>query len=257
VSNFPLCVSSLGDPTLTCGVCGASFTPTSRQKTKSGYRKRCSPCLNTVAMERYRASGERRNYLRVYKKTTRANAGRLSVADRIKDYQDLFIGKPFYSMDEGAFNMGGEIALISCPSDRKTITRMNAKKYLNYLKGGKRIYFHRVVAGHFLGSSPLSVNHIDGNKLNNNPDNLEYLTAKENFRHYQYELRSGIRGAYRHNIASGRAWYSRIAINGKDVYLGSYYTKEEAEAAYDKERDKYIKEEYESSQHRKLACLCK
>ena len=35
----------------------------------------------------------------------------------------------------------------------------------------------------FYGESNLYVNHKDGNKLNNNLENLEYLTAKENTIH--------------------------------------------------------------------------
>ena len=42
---------------------------------------------------------------------------------------------------------------------------------------------HRLVALAFLGESDLTVNHIDGNKLNNNIENLEYLSIADNTRH--------------------------------------------------------------------------
>lgn len=42
---------------------------------------------------------------------------------------------------------------------------------------------HRLVAVAFFGQSNLCVNHKDGNKLNNNIDNLEYVTLKENIQH--------------------------------------------------------------------------
>jgi len=50
-------------------------------------------------------------------------------------------------------------------------------------------YVHRLVARFFIGLPPetgerMTVNHIDGNKLNNHYTNLEWITYKQNIRHY-------------------------------------------------------------------------
>lgn len=66
----------------------------------------------------------------------------------------------------------------------------------------RRVYVHQVVADAFLGPKPtpeLHVNHIDGNPLNNRPENLEYVTAK---------------GNVLHAIAIGRRWYVRGEAHG-------------------------------------------
>lgn len=55
----------------------------------------------------------------------------------------------------------------------------------------KNIKLHRVIAMTFLGESNLTVNHIDGNKANNNIENLEYMTLIEQNWHRSRELYRG------------------------------------------------------------------
>lgn len=55
------------------------------------------------------------------------------------------------------------------------------------MKGGKRIkhLLHRLVAMAFVQGfqEGLTVNHIDGNKLNNSPENLEWVSLARNTQH--------------------------------------------------------------------------
>ena len=57
-------------------------------------------------------------------------------------------------------------------------------KYVQQMKDGKRINhsIHCLVAHLFIGERPdeLVIDHIDRDKLNNNVDNLRYITQNEN-----------------------------------------------------------------------------
>ncbi len=72
---------------------------------------------------------------------------------------------------------------------KEKIIKLNINKY-GYLyvsiwknNKSKNNVIHRLVLLTFNGKSNLSVNHIDGNKENNNLNNLEYCTCKENTNH--------------------------------------------------------------------------
>lgn len=82
--------------------------------------------------------------------------------------------------------------LEKCVSQNKS-KRGWLKCHIWYNKVRITIGVHRVIAYAFLGVSDLSVNHIDGNKENNNIDNLEYMTLKEQNRHRSFVLKKGNR----------------------------------------------------------------
>lgn len=57
--------------------------------------------------------------------------------------------------------------------------------------GRKDFLVHRLVAMAFHGLPPIDkkeINHIDGNKTNNHPDNLEWISRSDNLNHYYQSL---------------------------------------------------------------------
>lgn len=92
---------------------------------------------------------------------------------------------------------------------RNTQTGRILSKYLSngYYKvglivNGKTVVrsIHRLVAMAFLGDRPVDfqgypfvVNHIDGNKLNNNLENLEYISTWANTTHYHFKLKPNLK----------------------------------------------------------------
>ena len=59
------------------------------------------------------------------------------------------------------------------------------KGYDSVKINGKNFYRHKIIAYCFLGERPkgYQVNHKDGNKLNNDVSNLEYVSKKQNYQH--------------------------------------------------------------------------
>lgn len=220
---------------LNCKKCGVDFTPTKKQKTPTGYRFRCLDCLQAANKANYvknistykvrAANSKRKKY---------GKSPEESFSARLEKYQDLFHGYPLYSISDGACDLEGNIFFETESGFNKNKYYVSKRGYHVYRCGLKNKYIHRALAEREFGKSELYVNHKNGIKTDNSLENLEYATPKQNTRHYLEELKTDFKKAYRHNTSSGRVWYSRLTIEGKDKYLGSFHTKEEAESAWDK-----------------------
>lgn len=68
---------------------------------------------------------------------------------------------------------------------RKTFVAPNGYERIGFNGGKHTLTVHRLVAAAFCDgyADGLSVNHKDGNKLNNCADNLEWVTHSENIKH--------------------------------------------------------------------------
>mgnify|MGYP002634910305 CR=1 FL=1 len=89
-------------------------------------------------------------------------------------------------------------------------THKNGYKEIELTINKKRVvrYIHRIVAAAFIGSiKKMQINHKDGDKTNNNVNNLEIVTARENQRHainnglFRDTQKRGINGKFLSNAS--------------------------------------------------------
>jgi hypothetical protein len=118
------------------------------------------------------------------------------------------------------------------------------KEYMVRIENKKTIYEHREVMEKILGRKLLStehVDHIDGNGLNNDPNNLRIASRLENIRNQR--KKSGNRSSKYKGVNFYKRyskWQSRATVNYKAVSLGYFDTEIEAALAY----DKFVKENF-------------
>lgn len=127
----------------------------------------------------------------------------------------------------------------------------NEGKYLARQEKGRTIYLHRWVAvragiitdlidGGTVGSWTVSVDHANGNKLDNRRGNLRLRNRKQQMLNpndgLQRNNTSGYRGVVRSRSQS-RPWMAQVMVDGRLRTLGNYATFEEAvvvRAEYDR-----------------------
>lgn len=129
-----------------------------------------------------------------------SNHGKVKSLERKMPYQNSFRAVPERILKTNIIN-GGYVQVTLQKGRRR-----------------KSLLVHRLVAESFI-QNPQNlpqVNHIDGNKLNNRSDNLEWCTAKENISH-----------ALENRLRSAAAPVDMLSING--VLLRTFRSAREAE----------------------------
>lgn len=98
---------------------------------------------------------------------------------------------------------------------------INPDGYILTKLNSKGISVHAVVCQCVYGERPkgLVINHKDGNKLNNHPDNLEYCTIAENIKHaIENNLHVVSNGTGMPTYIDGRAVKERKSLYKKEWY---------------------------------------
>jgi len=102
---------------------------------------------------------------------------------------------------------------------------------------GKKYYAHRLVFLYHKGYLPKTIDHINGDKVDNRIGNLRAVTASQNQhnRKINSNSTSGYKGVsyYKHK----NKWCARIRLENKRIELGYYKTPEEADAVVRKARE--------------------
>lgn len=107
--------------------------------------------------------------------------------------------------------------------------------YLKTSINNNEYLVHRLIWFLNYGYFPEQIDHINGNRLDNRLSNLRESNDKlnqENIRSAQSNNKSGFLGVFNRLYKGKQRYVSKIMINGKSKWIGSFDTPEEAHAAY-------------------------
>jgi HNH endonuclease/AP2 domain len=135
----------------------------------------------------------------------------------------------------------GTVALrkLSATDARKVGAHLGGKQSKGYVRLSlfDRSYLvHRLVFYNRHGWCPTQIDHIDGDKTNNRPENLRAATNSQNQanapKHKTHKGRppsARLKGVVKR---TDQRWIAQIRISGKQTYLGTFKTEDAAHAAY-------------------------
>lgn len=107
------------------------------------------------------------------------------------------------------------------------------ENYLGCMLDGKHYLLHRLIYLYIHGYMPKFVDHINGNKTDNRIENLRDVTAsgnQQNMRQAYVTNKSNLLGAF--YSTQTKKWFSRICVNNKKLWLGTFDSPEKAHQAY-------------------------
>lgn len=142
----------------------------------------------------------------------------------------------------------GKVALV----DDADFERLNQFKWFAAFGGGIEFYakrmtiiegkrkvlrMHRVILG--LMDNPICCDHIDGNGLNNQRNNLRLCTRQENNRNVSSRRDSISKYKGVSSYKKSKKWRSFISVDGKYIHLGYFHSEKDAALAHNEAALKY------------------
>ena len=96
----------------------------------------------------------------------------------------------------------------------------------------KALKYHRIIWTLLNGDIPegMQIDHIDGDRLNNNVNNLRLVSSRGNGQNRIGHRNGKLVGCT--YCKQNRKWKAQIKVNGKQKYLGLFDTEQEAHEAY-------------------------
>jgi len=154
----------------------------------------------------------------------------------LKDYENEYQINKLGEIKSKKYNYKNKI--LKPNNNEKGYLRIGLRK-----NGKKKIYFiHRLLAIQFIPNphNYKEVDHFDRNPLNNNLENLRWITPSGNTRNQNKKKNcsSKYRGVSwdKRNLK----WKTAISINGKNKTLGHFETEEEAYECYKKKYEELM-----------------
>lgn len=131
----------------------------------------------------------------------------------------------------------GKVALVDdidfeYLSQRKWCFERYAVSTSKKLDGGKRrrLYMHRLII-----PTAKMVDHIDGNKLNNQRNNLRACTHTQNSQNSKIPKKNKVKSSQYKGVNwhdKSNKWRAYIVIDKKNIHIGTFSNEEDAATAY-------------------------
>jgi hypothetical protein len=134
---------------------------------------------------------------------------------------------------------------LICKDGKSAVIKAGNSRYERITVNGKIQSLHRMIYMWHHGTLPKTIDHIDGNRLNNKIENLREVTQQQNCLNSKHRVtsKSPFKNVYLQPPAKNpnwkRNWVVSLMVEGKRKYLGSFVDVELADLVATEARNLY------------------